>query len=68
MAYHKIAVFVAEVHATAFAVAKHLTIGTLIFFHPTAVAIILEPVFPHVPKIVLVDVSLIVFSSNAGAC
>ena len=61
------AVVVTQVHAIAQAIAPHLAIGALVRLHPFPVAIDLELVLPHVPETVLVDIALVVVTSNAEA-
>lgn len=69
MAEHEGAVFAAEVHATAFAVAEQTTvIARREPTHPCAIAIGHETVLPYIPEVIAVDIALIVLATNAGAC
>ena len=66
---HQFAVFAAEVHASTFAVAEEFAVvARCEFAHPLAVAVGLKAIFPNVPEIVVVDITLIVFATHTGAC
>ena len=52
-------------HAVAKAVAPHFTFGAVVGFHPFAVAIFFKTVLPHIPKAIVVDVSLVVVAADA---
>ena len=67
MAENKLAVFVAQVHAVAAAVAEPFAVGTFILAHPLAVTIRTELIFPDVHEIILVDISLVIIRSDARA-
>ena len=60
-------VAVAEVHAVAEAIAPHLAVGTLAGLHPFPVTIHLKLVLPNIPKVVLIDISLMVVGTDAEA-
>lgn len=69
MAEHEGTVFAAEVHATTFAVAEQTAVAARREpTHPCAIAIGHETMLPHVPKVIVVDIALIVLATNAGAC
>ena len=67
MAENQLAVFVAQVHAVAAAVAEPFAVGTFILAHPLAVTIRTELIFPDVHEIILVDISLVIIRSDARA-
>ena len=48
-------------------VAPHLAVGAVVGFHPFAVAIFFEPVLPHIPETVFIDVSLMIVAADAEA-
>ena len=68
IAEFEFSVGVAEVHSVAFAEFPNLAVGTFVFLHPFAIAVWLEFVFPHFPKVVFVDIALVVVATDAGAC
>ncbi len=53
-------------HSVALTVAEPLAGGAVVLFHPAAVAVGTEAVFPNVDEIVLVDVALMVVAADAG--
>lgn len=53
-------------HSVALTVAEPLAGGAVVLFHPAAVAVGTEAVFPNVDEIVLVDVALMVVATDAG--
>ena len=65
MAEQQIAVFVAQVHAVASAIAEEFAFGAIALAHPFAVAVRMVTMLPHVHKIVLLDVSLMVIAADA---
>lgn len=67
VAKHQLALFVAQVHAVALAVAKEGAVGTQAFLHPRAVAERTVAVVPHVHEVVAIDVSLMKITPDAGA-
>ena len=67
VAHHQVSFFITQVHSPTLAIAEHLAGGTITFLHPIAVAVILETILPHIPEVVFVNISLIVFATNAGA-
>ena len=58
---------VAQVHPITLAITEILAIGTFTRSHPFPVPIRMELVFPHLHEIVLVNVSLMIVATNAGA-
>ena len=67
MAYHQAAVVIAQVHAVALAVFEHVAVGTFVPFHPFMVAIIEEPILPHIPESVSEDITLGIMAAYAQA-
>ena len=67
MAEQQLLVVVIEVHTATFTVLEEITAGALAFLSPRAVAIFLETVLPHIPKIVVVDVALMEIGADRGA-
>ena len=65
MAEQQIAVFVAQVHAVAPAIAEELALAAIALAHPFAVAIRGEAVGPHLPEIVAVYVALLIVGADA---
>ncbi len=61
----KIPITVAEVEPIALAIAPHLAMGALVFFHPLAVTVDLIFVLPNLPETVMVDVALMVVAADA---
>ena len=59
MAIEQIAVAVVEMHAAAEAITEHAAIGALPATGPLAVAERLEPLLPHLPEPVAVDIALV---------
>ena len=69
MTEHERAVFSAEVHAPTLAVAEELAVfAWLQLLHPFAIAVWFEAIFPDIPKIILIDIALIVLTSDTRAC
>ena len=69
MTEHERAVFSAEVHAPTLAVAEELAVfAWLQLLHPLAIAVWFEAIFPDLPKIILIDIALIVLTSDTRAC
>ena len=52
-------------HTIALTVAPHLAMLALVGLHPFTVTVGLELVLPHVPKTVLVDIALMVVTTDA---
>ena len=50
--------------SVAFTITEHLAFAAFVFLHPTAVAEHLITVGPHIPKIICVDVALVVVGSD----
>ena len=67
MAQHQAAVVIAQVHAIALAVFEHVAVGTLVSSHPFPVAVVEEPVLPHIPETVSEDVALGIMAAYAQA-
>ena len=65
MAEQQFPVVVSEVHSVAFAVAEHRAVGALAFAHPLSISIRLKSGVPDLPKIIFVDVTLMVVASDA---
>ena len=68
MAENQLAVFVAQVHAVAAAVAEPFAVGAFILAHPLTVTIRTKLIFPDIHEIILVDISLMIIRSDARAC
>src|SRR5574344_193910 len=68
MTLHEMSFLISQVHSPTLAVAEHLA-GRAGFglLHPGTVAVGLEAVFPHIPEVLLIDIALIVFATDAGA-
>ena len=64
---HQALVLVVEVHTVAVAVAPCFTLCASAFSRPTAVAVTLKAGVPYLPKVVLVDISLVKVGSNTRA-
>ena len=58
IAVEQFVVVVVEVHAVALAEVPHLTLRALALASPRAVAKGFEAVLPHIPNVVLIDISL----------
>lgn len=58
MTEQQIAVIVVQMHAVAFAIAEHFTVGTLPFACPFTVAVRFEFVVPDVDEFIFVDIPL----------
>ena len=68
MTEHQVAVFTAEMHSPTLAVAEEFTgIAGLYLFHPLAIAIIFETIFPHLPEVVVVDIALVILATYTSA-
>ena len=65
--HQEILIIVVEVHAITFAVLPHFAIGTLALLGPATVAELLEAILPHIPEVILVDITLGEVGSYAGA-
>lgn len=57
MTQHKISVVITQVKTIAFAVTKHIAIGTFTFAHPLSVAIEFKSVLPNIPKTIFIDLN-----------
>lgn len=68
MAEQQIAVFVAQMHAVASAIAEKFALGAITLAHPFAVAIRGEAVGPYFPEIVAVYVALLIVGADARTC
>ena len=68
MAEKQLAIVVVEMHSVSFTVAEHLAILADTLLCPFAMAKDLKAVFPHIPKVILVDVPLLVVVADARAC
>ena len=66
MAEKKVFVIVVEVHAVTLAVLPHLAVGALALLRPGAVAELLEAVLPHIPKVVLIYITLREVGTHRG--
>ena len=68
MAEHKRAIFAAEVHASTFAVAEEFAVvARCEFTHPLAVAVGLKAILPYLPKVIVVDIALVVLATHTCA-
>ena len=68
MAEHERAVFAPEVHSVSFAEGEGFAVLTGCgLFHPSAVPIGFESMFPHIPEGIAVDVPLVILSADGGA-
>ena len=65
MTEQQIAVIVVQMHAVAFAIAEHFTVGTLPFACPFTVAVRFEFVVPDVDEFIFVDIPLVEIGTNA---
>jgi hypothetical protein len=54
-------------HSVAFAITEHITVGTYSFAHPFAVAVWLKFIAPDIPKIVFIDIALMIVAAYACA-
>ena len=66
MAEQQFPVAVAQMHAVTLTVAEIAARGAIVLLHPLTVAILLVTVLPHVHKVILIDIALIVVGSDAG--
>lgn len=58
----------AEMHAVALAVAPYFAVfARFLLAHPVAISVGFKALLPHLPELILVDISLIVLTSNGGA-
>ena len=67
VADEQVAVVVIEVEAGALTVTPHLAVLTLVFPSPASVTHHLEAVLPHIPEVVLVDITLVHIAAHRGA-
>lgn len=65
MTEQQIAVIVVQMHAVAFAIAEHFTVGTLPFACPFTVAVRFEFVVPDVDEFIFIDIPLMEIGTNA---
>lgn len=68
IAVFQTAVGFTQMEAVAFTVAEHGAVGADAGAHPSAVAVELKPVLPHIPEIVGVDISLMIVCPDARTC
>ena len=61
------AVAVTQVHSAALAVTPHLAVAALTRLHPTAVTVRFEAVLPDIPKVISMDIALMVIAAYAKA-
>ena len=66
MAYHEAAFIVAQMKTVTVAVTEETTFGTVASALPLVGAVGLVAVLPDIPKLVLVDVALMVAGTDAG--
>ena len=66
MAKQQISLPVTQMHAVSFAITEKLTVGTLPFAHPLAVTIRLIFVIPHLHKVILINIALMIVGTDAG--
>ena len=64
MAKQQISLPVTQMHAVSFAITEKLTVGTLPFAHPLAVTIRLIFVIPHLHKVILINIALMIVGTN----
>ena len=62
------AVGITQMHRSATAIAEKFAFGAFLPTHPFAVAVRMVTMLPHVHKIVLIDVSLMVIAADARTC
>jgi hypothetical protein len=52
-------------HTTTFAVTPGIARGTFAMFHPFAISILLKTIFPNLPEIMGIDITLMIIASYA---
>ena len=68
MTKHQTTIFSAQVHTIAFAEVEHFAVfARLCLSHPIAVAVLLKAILPHIPELIMVDIPLVVLTSDTGA-
>jgi hypothetical protein len=67
MAEEKLSIPIPEVHSSPTAITEILAGCALVPFHPIPVSEHCIPVFPGIHEIILIDISLMIVSSDAGA-
>lgn len=67
VANQEVAIIITEVHPITKAVLPAFTSGTGSSFCPTTVAVLFEPILPYLPKVVVMDVALLVIKTDTGA-
>lgn len=63
----QMSVAIAQMEAVALTVTPHLAFGASLGFHPFSVAVNLEAVLPYLPEAVMIDVALMIVTSDAQA-
>ena len=67
MADHQCAILTAEVHSPTLAIAEEFAVvAWLQLLHPLAIAIWFKAILPYLPEVILIDIALIVLTTNTG--
>ena len=66
MAGKQLAVAISQMHSVTMTIAEILAVCTFVAAHPIAIAIRKESLFPHIHKIIGVDIALMIIGSDAG--